>query len=225
MKFKGARHGTAMPSHRETSSSSIRKVDPLWRTRCWLKECKEKVVEEEVKWWPLVCPLMDGSDAAMYALVWRLLTVWCWTVEISRPLICLPAPTILNIGQFLDEDVQGRGWDVQDWLQAYTCTLQHTTEAAEERCWMPMGRNFTPRVSLLVEAFTSVLKFEILLVSAVSCWDSPPVHIPHQKDKGPLAHDISYLDEKATCQPTLKAWDELDWPPPLTAPPTPKRNQ
>ena len=143
-------------------------------------------------------------------------------VETSRPLIYSPAPTILNIGQFLNEDIKGCGWDFQNRLEAYACTLQWITKAAKGRCWMLMGRDFILKVSLLVEAFTGVLNVEIPPASAVSCWNSLPACIPHQRDKGPLAHVISNLDGKATCQTMCKAWDELVWPPPLSAPPTPR---
>ena len=162
---------------------------------------------------------MDGSDAAMYTLAQRLLAIWHWTVETSRPLICLPALTILNIKQFLNKDVEGCGWDIQDWLEAYANALLWVAEAAKGRCWMPMGRDFTPQVSLLVKAFASMLNVDIPLASSVSCWDSPPACIQHQRDEDPLAHIISYLDEKATSQPTHKAWDELVWLPPSSTPP------
>ena len=39
--------------------------------------------------------------------------------------ICLPSPTVLNLGQFLDEDMEKQGWDQLQWLLAYACTLQH----------------------------------------------------------------------------------------------------
>ena len=82
------------------------------------------VGEEEVLWWPLVYPLTDGSDTTGWMLAWRLVAKWHWTDETSRPLICLPALTILNIEQFLDEDIEWHGWDVHDWLQAYAHILQ-----------------------------------------------------------------------------------------------------
>ena len=131
---------------------------------------------------------------------------------------------VLNIWPFLNEDVEKHRWDVQHWLEAYTHTLQWVGEAAEGRCWMPMGRDFTPRVLLLLEVFTDVLNVEISPASAVSCWDSQLACIPHQRDEGALAHVILYLDKKATHQPMCKAWDELIWPLPSSAPPTLRQN-
>ena len=139
--------------------------------RRWLEECEQRINEEEIEWWPLICPLTDWRDMATYTLVERLVAMWHWTVETSRPLICLPALNILNIGQFLDKDIEKCGWDVQDWLEEYTHTLQWVTEAAEGRCWTPMEEDFAPKVSLLAEAFTDVLNVEIPPSSAVSCWD------------------------------------------------------
>ena len=121
--------------------------------------------------------------------------MWCWTVETSESLICPPAHMVLNIGEFLDKDVEKHGWDVQHWLEVYAHVLQQVEEAAEGTCWTPMGRDFAPRVSLLVEVFTDVLNVEIPPASAVSCRDSKPGHIPHQRDEGALAHIVSYLDE------------------------------
>ena len=222
MRHGGAHQASASPCQ-ETSSPPSLKVDPIWKMRRWLEQCEAKV--DDAEWQPLACPLMDGSDAAVCTLVLRLLAAWHWMVETLRPLICPPAPTILNIRHFLDKDVEGHGWDTQEWMEAYACTLQCSAEAAEGRCLTPNGNDFFPRFPLLVEAFTSKLKVEILPASAVNCWDHLPVYIPHQRDEGPLAHVISYLDDKATHLPMHKAWDELVWLPPSSAPPRPKRSE
>ena len=96
----------------------------MWRTRRWLEECEQGIHEEEIEWWLLICPLTDKNDMAMHTLVQRLLAVWHWTVKTSRPLIYQPALTILHIGQFLNEDIEGCGWDIKDWLEVYPCALQ-----------------------------------------------------------------------------------------------------
>ena len=70
-------------------------------------------MEEELVWWPLICPLTDGTNAAMYGLMQQLLAAWHWTVKTSNLVICLPAPMVLNSRQFLDEDNEGHGWGVQ----------------------------------------------------------------------------------------------------------------
>ena len=39
--------------------------------------------------------------------------LWKWMGAVSECSICPPAPTILNIGQFLNEDLTGHGWSQQ----------------------------------------------------------------------------------------------------------------
>ena len=71
----------------------------------------------------------------LHGCIWpHAVTVGCiaWTLETSKPLICLPAPMVLNIGQFLDED-NGHGWGVQHWMETNACALQQVGEAAEGR--------------------------------------------------------------------------------------------
>ena len=71
----------------------------------------EDIHKGEIKWWPLVHPLTNWSDAATCTLVQGLLAVWHWTAETSESPICPPAPTVLNIGQFL-EDIEEHRWGV-----------------------------------------------------------------------------------------------------------------
>ena len=190
--------------------------------RRWLEQYEKKIDKGEIEWWLFVCLLTDGSDMAMCMLVRGLLAAWHWTVETTESLISPPTPMVLNIGRFFDKDIKEHRWGVQHWLEVYAHTLQQVGEFTEGRCWTLMGRDFVPRVLLLIEVFAGVLSMEIPRASAVSCWYSLPACIPHQRDEGALAHVISYLDEKATHKPTCKAWDELVWPPPSSAPPMPR---
>ena len=88
-----------------------------------------------------------------------------------------------------------------------------------------MGKGFAPKVSLLVEVFIGMTGVQVVKDCAVSCWNDPREDVPHQRDKGAHANIISYLDELATCQPLLKAWDELIWPPPSAVPHLPCQNE
>ena len=81
--------------------------------------------------------LTDGSDAATKDLVKRLIATWKWAGIVSESPICPPAPTVLNIRQFLDEDLTGCGWSQQEWLLAYAQVLQHVGEAVDGRMWRP----------------------------------------------------------------------------------------
>ena len=106
---------------------------------------------------------------------------------VSSPPTCPPIPTVLNIGQFLDEDTTGHGWGVQQWLEAYTHVLQHIREAAEGRCCRPDGKGFAPKVSLLAEAFIGMMGAQFVEACGVSCWNNPLEDIPCQRDEGALA--------------------------------------
>ena len=193
--------------------SAGNKVDPLWQTTRWLRNCEEQCEEDEPIWWPLICPLTDGSDVAMLALAQHLMVAWRWAVTVSPPPICPPASMALNIGQFLNKDTTRHGWSVQQWLEAYTCVLQCIGEATEGRHWRPEGEGFAPKVLLLVEALISMTGAWDAKNFTMSCWSDPSGDVPCQRDEGACANVISYLDELATCWPSRKAWNELVWPP------------
>ena len=44
------------------------------------------------------------------------------------------------------------------------------------------------------------------------CWEPAPRVLYHQRESGPTAHIISYLDELVVCIPSLDAWDQMVWP-------------
>ena len=109
---------------------------------------------------------------------------------------------------------------MQQWLLAYTHALQHVGEAANGRTWRQNGRHFTPRISILIDAFLEVTNAEVMEADVMHCWSEPLKTIPLQRDEGAFAHVISYLDNLAQCLPTRKAWDELVCPPPSAVPHT-----
>ena len=131
-------------------------IDPLWQTTWWLKSFEEQCEEDEPIWWLLFCPLTDGGDMATLALAQQLMAIWRWATTVSISPICLPAPMVMNIGQFLEEDTTACRWSVWQWLEAFAYGLQHAGEAMVGRCWRPEGEGFTPKVSQLVEAFIGV---------------------------------------------------------------------
>ena len=95
-------------------------VDPLWKTTKWLQHCEEQYTDEDLAWWLLLHPLTYSRDEATLVLAQCLMAVWRWTAAISVSITCLPAPTILNIGQFLCEKPSSDGWNEQQWLEAYS---------------------------------------------------------------------------------------------------------
>ena len=128
---------------------------------------------EDVLWWQLVAFLIDGGAKHARELAKCFLAAWQWTFEVCAANFCLPAPTMLNIGQFLDEEPEEG--DHAPWLLAYAYTLQCVGEAAEGRRCCPSGMHFSLQVSLLVDAFImemgwSSLSLESLHVGAGWQW-------------------------------------------------------
>ena len=127
---------------------------------------------------------------------------------------CLPTPTMLNIGQFLDEEP--KEGDCTPWLLAYARALQHMGEAAEGRMWHPIGMHFTLQVSLLVDTFIKEMGTELTKLRIASCWGQLAMEVPLQKQDGPFTDVIVYLDDLVWHVLTQKVWDELVFPAPLT---------
>ena len=147
----------------------IELADVTWRTARWLKDCESECRDEELVWWPLIHPLTAESDEAMCGLTGCLLAAWKWTLAAYKVPTCPPTPTVLNIGQFLDKAQAGGSWSEQQWLEAYAKALQCISEAAEGRKWVPVDKNFTPRVSLLVKTFLGVLDMDVKEDHATDC--------------------------------------------------------
>ena len=116
-------------------------LDLMWQTTKWLQACEESLDEEEISWWPLLLPLTDGSDMATRELAKQLLATWRWVKKVSNTPTCPPAPTVLNIVQFLNEHPKEGGH--MPWLLAYACVLQCMGEATDGRMWWPSGVHFT----------------------------------------------------------------------------------
>ena len=106
------------PLHRVVCNSSSM-IDPLWQATRWLKNFEEQCGESKPICWLLIYPLTEGGDVAALALVHQLMATWRWATVVSPSPICPPAPTVMNIGQFLEEDTTGCRWSMQQWLEAY----------------------------------------------------------------------------------------------------------
>ena len=72
--------------------------DPMSETIKWLEARMKTLMEEDVLWWPLVAPLTDVGASGTRELTKRFLAAWTN--------FCPPAPTMLNIGQLLDEELE-----------------------------------------------------------------------------------------------------------------------
>ena len=185
-----------------TSPSKSCCIDPMWQTTKWLLNCETSLEEEEISWWLLVSPLTDGSDAATKDLAKRLMAAWKWVGIVSESPFCAPAPTVLNIEQFLNEDLTGHGWSQQEWLLAYACMLPCMGKATD-------GKHFMPQISMLVDAFLEATGAEVVEADVACCWSEPPQTMLQQRDEGAFVDVISHLDNLAQHLPTRKAWDKL----------------
>ena len=94
----------------------------------------------------------------------------------------------------------------------------------EGRMWHSMGMHFTPQVSPLVDAFIKETGVELTELRIASCWGQPAGKVPLQKQDGPFADVIAYLDDLVQCMLTWKAWDELVFPALLTEPSMPRKS-
>ena len=172
-------------------------VDPMGQTTKWLQTCEEGLDNEEISWWPLVRPLTNGSHAAVKDLTRQLGAAWRWARKVSKTPVCPPSLTVLNIGQFIDEDTEEKGWDQPQWLLAYARALQCIGEAADGRTWRSNRVQFTPQVSQLVDAFIEETQAELVEAEVILCWNELPWKVPCLRDEGVFAEVISCLDQLA----------------------------
>ena len=130
---------------------------------------------------------------------------------VSESPICPTAPTVLNIGQFLDEDSTGHGWSQQEWLLAYAHTLQCVGEAVDGELGDLTENIFMPQISMLVDAFLEATGAKVVEVDVVSCWSELRQIVLQQRDKGAFADVLSHLDNLAQCLPPSAAPHALCW--------------
>ena len=105
-------------------------IDPTWRTTCWLQLAVQGISDDEVPWYEFVIPLTEGTEGAALSLGKCLLMVWQWSIKVLGWDVCLPAPTALNIGQFMTKEEVSEGVDEPLWFAAYSHALQWVSEAA-----------------------------------------------------------------------------------------------
>ena len=130
---------------------------------------------------------------------------------------------MLNIGQSLtDQETEG-GWGELHWFVAYSRMLQGVGETACGRKWDVRRESLEVKVSPLVCAFRHETDVDLTGASIKHCWGPTPRTLHHQRDNGPTAHAISYLDELAVRCPTSEAWDKLVWLPMAATPQVPTK--
>ena len=99
-------------------------INPTRRTTHWLHLVVQGISDDEVPWYKFIIPLMGGTEGVALSLAKHLLTVWRWSIKVQVWDICPPAPTALNIGQFMTREEVLEGIDDSSglWLVPVLCS-------------------------------------------------------------------------------------------------------
>ena len=89
---------------------TLEEIDPHWRAQQWLQVAAQGIMDEEVPWHELLTLLTSGAEGMARSLAKCLVTVWQWNVKMWGEGVCPPAPSALNIGQFLTNEEAEGGW-------------------------------------------------------------------------------------------------------------------
>ena len=117
----------------EEEPETLEGIDPYWRAMCWLQVAVQGIAKEEVPWYELVTQLTSGVEGTALSLAKCLLMAWQWNIKVRVEDDCAPAPTILNIGQFITDEETAGGVGEPHWFVAYSCALQWVGKVAHGR--------------------------------------------------------------------------------------------
>ena len=182
----------------EEKPETFEDIDTHWRATDWLQVAVQGITVEEVLWYELVTQLTSGTEGAALSLAKCLVAAWQWNIKVCGEDDFPPAPSILNIGQFITDEKMAGGMGEPHWFMAYSCALQWVGEAAHRRKWeWPRREALEIKASPLVCAFWHETNMDLMVASIKLCWETTARALYHQRDNGPTAHVISYLDELA----------------------------
>ena len=203
----------------EEEVERLESIDPNWRATHWLQLVVQGIAEDKVPWYELVIPLTLGAEGTALSLAKHLLTAWRWSIKVQGEDVCPPAPTALNIGQFMTKEEVVKGVGEPHWFMAYSHTLQWVGEAACGWKWeWPAREALEVKVSPLVRAFWEETGMDLTMACIKLCWEPTLRAIYSKKEEGSVAHVITFLDELAVQVPSLDAWDQLVWLPAVAIP-------
>ena len=155
---------------------------------------------------------MVGTEGAALSLAKQLLAVWQWIIKVQGQDVCPPAPKALNIGQFMTREEVLEGVDNSLWFAAYSHALQRVGEATCSQRWQwPVGKVLEAGVSPLVRAFWEETGVELATSCTKLCWELPPRGVFRRRERGVVAHAITFVDNVAMHVPSLNAWDQFVW--------------
>ena len=205
----------------EEEPKTLEEIDPHWRAQWWLQVAAQGIRDEEVPWHELLTLLTSGAEGVAKSLAKHLVAAWQWNVKVRGEGVCPPAPSALNIGQFLtDEEAEGV-WESHtgSWPTPACCSgwVRWPTEESGGQG----GKSQRLKPPPLVHAFWHKTDVDLIMVSIKHCWEPAPRTLHHQRENGPTAHIISSLDELAAHIPTREAWDQMVWPTTVVIPHVP----
>ena len=120
---------------------------------------------------------------------------------------------VLNIGQFMMQEEVLEKVDNSLWFEAYSHALQRVREATRSQRWQwPKGKAWKVGVSPLVRAFWEETGVKLAASCTRLCWELPLRGVFRRRERGPISHVITFLDNMAVHVPTLNAWDQFVWP-------------
>ena len=188
-------------------------INPTQRPTCWLQLVVQGISDDEVPWYELVIPLTAGTKGAALLLAKCLLTGWRWSIKVLGQNICLPAPTALNIGQFMTKEEVVEGMGQPHWFVAYSHALQQVGEAAHGWKWeWPAGKTMEVGVSPLLHAFWEETGTDLTVACIKLCWEPALRGIFRKREEGTVAHVITFMEGLAIWMPCLDAWYQFVWP-------------
>ena len=166
-------------------------------------------------WYEFVIPLTVGTEGAAK----HLLAVWQWSIKVQGRDICPPTPMALNIGKFMTREEVLEGVDDSLWFVAYSHTLQQVGEAVCRQQWeWPVGRMPEVGVSPLVHAFWEETGIQLSMSCVKLCWELPLRGVFRRRERGLVAHAITFVDDVAMHVPSLNTWDQFVWLPAVAMP-------
>ena len=111
------------------------------------------------------------------------------------------------------------GVDDPLWFVAYSHTLQWVGEAMHRWQWeWPVGKMPEVGVSPLVKASWEETGIELATSCVKLCWELPPRGVFRRRERGSVAHAITFVDDVTMRVPSLDAWDQFVWPPVVVMP-------
>ena len=189
-------------------------VDPTWQMTHWLHMVVQGILDDEVPWYECIAPLTSGAEGTALLLAKSLLPIWRWSLRVQGQDICPPAPTILNIGQFIMWDEVRGDVDNTLWFEVYSHALQRVGEAVCGRQWQWLkGKAREIVVSPIVRAFWEETSMEPAASCTRLCWELQLRAVFRRRERGAVLHAITFIDDMAVRTPTLDAWDQFVWPP------------